>query len=220
MLALVLEANTSRRRTRVVCGALLSAGLLALGGCITVEAAPPTRADAGPPTDASTSDVSSARDGGLESGDAVSLRAGATVYSSNGHAYLVVCNGKLGWNEAKQAAEKAGGQLVSITSKEENGFVGALVAKPLRPECWDDYSGPWLGGQRNKLPDGGPGAWTWVTGEPWSDTEAKDRWHPSQPDNRDNKETALQAFTFSDALVWNDADPNVSMPGYVIEWDK
>jgi hypothetical protein len=129
-----------------------------------------------------------------------------------------VCNGKLGWDEAKQAAEKAGGQLVSITSEGENGFVGALVAKPLRPQCWDDFSGPWLGGQRNKLPDGGAGVWTWVTGEPW-DAKAQ-HWHPSQPDNTGNKETALQAFAYFDGLVWNDADPNISMPGYVIEWDK
>jgi len=197
---------------------LLLFSVLALSACITVEQGAPSRIDAGTPSDASTSDVSTVTDGGAASGDAASLRAAATVNSANGHAYLVVCNGKLRWDEAKQAAEKAGGRLVSITSKGENGFVGALVAKPLRPECWDDYSGPWLGAQRNKLPDGGAGVWTWVTGEPWADTEA--HWHPSQPDNTGNKETALQAFTFSDALVWNDADPNNSMPGYVIEWDQ
>lgn len=149
---------------------------------------------------------------------AAPLRAGASVYASNGHAYLVVCNGAVRWNEARDAAQKAGGQLASLTSKGENGFVAALAAKALRPECWGEFHGPWLGAQRNRLPDGGAGDWAWLTGEPWDDASAI--WHPSQPDNSGNRETALHSVEFKEALVWNDNDPNNSMPGYVIEWDK
>jgi hypothetical protein len=201
--------------------------IVASPSCIRVEGGP-----GAPEGDTSTPDASAA-DGSIAptvvdaavvdapavdaaGGDTgAALRASAAVYSANGHAYLVVCNGSTNWSVARDAAQKAGGYLATLTSQEENDFVGALVAKPLRPECWNGTDGPWLGAQRIK--PSGSDAWQWLTGESWSDGKAE--WHPNQPDNQNGEESALQCYEFKGRLTWNDAKPTRDIPGYVIEWD-
>lgn len=157
-------------------------------------------------------------DGGATNGDASALRDNAAVFKDNGHAYLLVCEGQIRFDDARDAAKSAGGHLATLNSRAENDFVGVLVvqSKSQRPECWNSHSGPWLGAERRL----GSGAWAWVTGEPWVAADAI--WYPGQPDNGNGivEEDALQAFTLNGGLAWNDTSRSITVAGYVIEWEK
>jgi hypothetical protein len=93
-------------------------------------------------------------------------------WSGNGHSYQAVATAKpISWSEANDAAEQAGGYLVTITSAEENEFVFSLVNDAKYWILGVDFNhGPWLGGSRMPgapEPDEG---WSWVTGEPFAYT--------------------------------------------------
>ena len=91
----------------------------------------------------------------------------------NGHFYEAVDLGTgISWNDAKTAAEAAGGYLATITSAGEDAWVGANLL-PLIVGTGGGRLGPWLGGFQDTSspfysePDGG---WAWVTGESWDYT--------------------------------------------------
>jgi hypothetical protein len=98
------------------------------------------------------------------------------------HLYIAVLISSIDWNDSKELAERAGGHLVTITSKEENEFVAQLFAKDERftwLEAGKWVHGPWIGllqvdGARE--PKGG---WRWITGEPMKFAN----WNPGNPDN-------------------------------------
>jgi Lectin C-type domain/PEP-CTERM motif len=128
----------------------------------------------------------------------------------NGHSYEVVAvAGGILWDDARLAAEAAGGYLAVVTSQEENDFIFAL-ADPIA-EVWDDSGintlGPWLGASDADDEN----TWVWVTGEPFS----YHPWGPSQPNHNGDY---LNIYGLGDAhgSIWNDFDDEV--PGYVIEW--
>jgi hypothetical protein len=194
------------------------------GACITVQAASTGGGGGDPPADAAAGDAPTSNVGAqLDAADSAStlgsaLRNQATVFKDNGHAYLLVCEGQIRFDVARQAAKDVGGYLATLTTRDENTFVGALVvqSKSQRPGCWNSHSGPWLGAERRS----GSGLWTWVTDEPWVPADAI--WHPGQPDNGSGivEEDALQAFTFNGTMAWNDASRAFTVAGYVIEWEK
>ncbi|MEZ5302810.1 MAG: C-type lectin domain-containing protein [Verrucomicrobiales bacterium] len=114
----------------------------------------------------------------------------------NGHFYLHF-DGKATWHDAKNACEKLGGHLVTISSREEALFVRRL--------CGGKHA--WIGA----TDEGKEGEWRWVTGEPFSFTD----WGPTGPDNfQGNQHHALIWL----GGKWDDyfaAEPN----RYVCEWE-
>ena len=74
----------------------------------------------------------------------------------NGHSYFE-SNSSSNWNEAKAAAETAGGYLAIIRSKEENDTIKSFIDKQLHIGLYQHTSDP-----NYKEPDGG---WKWVDGK-------------------------------------------------------
>jgi len=76
----------------------------------------------------------------------------ADAVEFRGHWYKLYTQ-KMGWHDAKRFCEKQGGHLVTITSKEEDGFVASLARKA--------GGSSWIGFTDERE----EGNWEWVTGE-------------------------------------------------------
>jgi hypothetical protein len=129
----------------------------------------------------------------------------------------------LSWSAAKSEAEKAGGYLATITSKEENKFIYWLVN---REELWIstgpfDNFGPWIGGYQERGAREPDRDWKWVTGEEfffvnWAQMEPSGRW-------KGKDENCLQLYSKNGnkrAGTWNDSldtPDSLTIRGYVIE---
>ncbi len=119
----------------------------------------------------------------------------------------------ISWENAKTAAESAGGYLATITSAQEDAFVWNNLMASLNFQVY------WLGGYqpepRNAEPDGG---WAWVTGEPWGYTNW---WAAGEPNNGSNIQHYLHYWPSSG--VWDDMDNRdtgpTAMVGYVVEFE-
>ncbi len=144
------------------------------------------------------------------SGQAASLRWAASA-GGNDHWYDFVNIPNPTWTEAKTAAENSGGYLATLTSADENAFVGAIWAAT-------HFDTVWLGGyQTPPAPEVDPTAdWHWVTGEPWSYTA----WPGFEPNNLGGFENYLQYGYFG--VVWNDCANSCGtyVSGYMIEYDQ
>lgn len=133
----------------------------------------------------------------------------------------VLTPGGITWDQAKAAAQKAGGHLAVITSQAENDFVYKLVAGDDRYWYVDSSRngiGPWLGGYQ---PAGSPeprGGWRWITGEPFSFT----RWASAEPNNSGGNENSLHFFGPGTLKgpYWNDLGGASRLKGYIIEFSK
>jgi hypothetical protein len=152
---------------------------------------------------------SSGRDGGIEASggaDAGRLPAGAVLWSTNNHHYLVV-KGTITWTAADEAARAAGGHLVTLTSLEENNFVFGLV---------DVAAGAWIGATKPNPSRTPPSSgWTWVTGEPWAFTN----WRPTQPDNAGGNQDVAHFSTDSAIGQWGDQAHDATAGAYVVEFE-
>lgn len=144
------------------------------------------------------------------------------VRSWNGHIYSFVLD-NLTWSEAKDACEKAGGHLATITSTEEQAVIEDLICNGayldtgggngeyLRQMCY-------IGGMVED------GKVTWITGEP---TSYSPKWAKGQPDNYKNEESILTVYSwlgfngenFYEEGEWNDMRPNSNVCGYICEID-
>jgi len=102
------------------------------------------------------------------------------------------------WNDAKEAAESAGGYLASITSGEENKWISDTFGITHN----DDYY--WFGGNDITI----EGVWAWANGEPWGYTN----WNSAEPNNSNGTEDALtwrhESNSNEDGYEWNDRDPS------------
>ena len=79
------------------------------------------------------------------------------------------------WTEAKNTCEQVSGQLTSIHSKEESGFV----------ICLQDPASvhtTWVGGQRNQT------GFTWIDGTSFD----FDNWYMGQPDNQGGNQNCIE----------------------------
>lgn len=125
---------------------------------------------------------------------------------------LVVVPEGITFEAARQRAQAMGGHLATITSRDELDAVFAAANNPAGwfSEAGRFFIGPWLGGYRQG------NQWMWITGEPWSFTA----WSAGQPDNYQGRETHLNFWTRGSAPApeLNDADPNVPLRGFVVEF--
>ena len=138
-----------------------------------------------------------------------------------GHAYQLVCS-RVTFAQAKSAAVKAGGHLVTIGSAQENGFVFDLVDVPgawSAPNIYGMVGGPYIG--LVQAPDGAEpaGGWGWVTGEPLGYTN----WASGEPNEfPDSPTTEDRALFWGPAGVpspgWNDGG-SAGPSSYVIEFE-
>jgi len=149
-----------------------------------------------------------------------------TQDGGNGHKYeVVLVDGGISWEQARDAAIARGGHLATISSAAENDFVFNLAKDA---SYWAPYApynvtgGPWLGGYRAAGQSDPASGWTWVTGEPWT----YQGWAPGAPNNLG--ENYLQFFTGGSLIPssgWNDAFldtavvAGVSNVSYVVEYD-
>jgi serine/threonine protein kinase len=137
------------------------------------------------------------------------LIGGADKLTFNGHRYQFVMS-PISWEQARIQAEKAGGHLATITSKEEHDV---LVAR-----------------MREQMPQGRQVAigltraaksaeWKWITGEPYTFQQG---WGIGQPD------AALSWACFggywfrpgTKSIGWDDTVGATSVRhGYIVEWD-
>lgn len=150
-------------------------------------------------------------------------------WDGNGHYYQAVYVSQgIGWAEARDAAQGAGGYLATPVSAVENQFVLSLV---MDDKFWfyrtgqGFYWGPWLGGYQKPGSPEPSGGWSWVTGEQWSWAN----WAPSEPSNGEApNEDALHFFVHSSqtraTCGWNDANHTLHgadrVYGYVIEYNS
>ncbi|MEC8508137.1 MAG: hypothetical protein VXZ53_14240, partial [Planctomycetota bacterium] len=134
----------------------------------------------------------------------------------NGHWYMGTAAPGISWEDAAAQAEALGGYLCTVPSEEENVWVFGNVASD--PSLWNTWFGPWIGGYQDTSspeysePDG---AWSWVTGEPWSYTN----WGPGDPSNTGGQDHAAFGGIPSDEIrfTWNDlAAPEPG--GFIVEW--
>ncbi|UCD51718.1 MAG: hypothetical protein JSW27_03625 [Phycisphaerales bacterium] len=95
---------------------------------------------------------------------AVSVQAAPVLWTENGHYYESVIAPGINWTAAKDAAEMAGGYLMTITSQLENTFIleNVLVPNP-EPAPVQYQNSYWTGGTWNQT----NGQWQWYNGEPW-----------------------------------------------------
>ena len=112
----------------------------------------------------------------------------------NGHYYQVVTTATT-YGEAEMQCEMKGAHLATITSKEEQDFIYSLTGQ-------DDV---WLGGEYKN------GAWTWVTGEPFTYTN----WKKGQPSNPVEEK---YLHFWDEKGEWDDVTDEEQ--GYVMEWES
>ena len=120
----------------------------------------------------------------------------------NGHWYKRF-EGPLTWPAARDACIAAGGHLATISSSQEQWFVGQINAGT------DSF----LGGYRVSGACGLAGCgWAWVTGEPWDFAS----WLPGEPNN-----PVLEPYLhfWLNSAGWNDINPDFSS-SYICEWDS
>ena len=134
-----------------------------------------------------------------------------TGSGANGHWYELVVS-TITWEEAKIAAESAGGYLATVTSADEQLFVAGLISSNV---TGGDH-GFMIGGFQPVGSTEAVGGWKWVTLEAWAFTS----WASGEPNNTGNGEGFLYMdgrFSWS----WNDYtnDNNFYVPpsGYIVE---
>lgn len=116
----------------------------------------------------------------------------------NGHTYRIISE-KCTWEKALEKCEKEGGYLATITSAEEQKFLGYLnsTEKAL-----------WIGLHRK---NDDLKQWYWITGEEYSYSH----WRDGEPNNQYEKAGSMRGYG------WNDLDESHSneVDGYICEWD-
>ncbi len=127
---------------------------------------------------------------------------GTHLYESAGHFYYAPLDALL-WNDAKEACEKMGGHLVTISSQTENDFVRDVIREEGRAGYltlgFSDAEE-----ERN---------WKWVTGEEVTFTA----WNAGEPNNGLWMGAQNHAFMLENG-EWDDGWLNPQL--YMCEWDS
>jgi putative hemolysin len=122
---------------------------------------------------------------------------------TSNHRYEVI-ERSMTWTEAKAHCESLGGHLATITTKEEQEIVQALIVNKTKKQYW-------LGGQVTN------NGWVWVTGETWNYTN----WGRNEPQNYQGTEGYLQMYRIPNPVSfeenalgkWNDINVNNTIEG-------
>jgi len=139
----------------------------------------------------------------------------------NGHQYEVVCHPRISWTDAELSARSRGGYLATLTSQQENDFVGNLAQQTdgiWYLNQWGGGMGPWIGGFKNEF-----NSWCWVTGEAMDYTN----WTPGEPNNTLGIEDKMNLFGEFSLMgnSWDDSannglpNFNLYINGYVVEYN-
>ena len=136
--------------------------------------------------------------------------AATEVLSFGGHRYQYI-PGSVSWDEAKAKAEALGGHLATVTSREEDERLAALL-KGLFP----------IGGEQVIVLLGGfwqDGAWRWATGEPFT----YQHWREGEPNDTSKPHPYLNYWSKMGVdFGWADdsRDSTSHIRGFLIEWDN
>jgi len=144
----------------------------------------------------------------------------------DGRVYLAVLTWGFDWQRSSALAQKAGGHLVTLASREENQFVHDLFARDerlVRTSGDGQRKGPWIGLRQEDNSREPSGGWHWVTNEPLTYTN----WNRGQPNNYGGSENygsmhsfgSLEPETEQRALKWDDLELNGSPSGFIMEID-
>lgn len=197
--AIARTPSTARPRWLVPAYAVLA---LVLAGAWYAQYKPPAATTAAPAT---TNPIATAAP------SAVTPLGYGQPLLFRGHRYELV-DGQLTWEQARVEAERRGGHLATLTSREENEAVAKAFAWAL--DDADTFF--WVGGVRSQ----GGSAWRWVTGEPFEFSD----WNVAQPDAA-SFPAYLQVWQPGKdlAIRWDDTPyvqtHTLHWRGYLIEWD-
>lgn len=145
--------------------------------------------------------------------------AAPVLWAGNGHYYEYVGVGQTFDGALAAAAAMTFGNyegyLATITSAEENAFIGGLVLAGA-----GQYTQTWVGGSDRET----EGVWKWLTGPEagtifWNNGEVSGQhhnWNRPQEPNDFGGEDGLSAFYFGN-LLWNDLT-TAAGNGYVVEY--
>jgi len=125
-----------------------------------------------------------------------------TVTSGERH-YLVV-ERRLGWEKARDLAREANGHLAIPGNQDEHDYLGRVLTT-----CLKENAAAWLGGYYAGA------SWRWITKEPWAFTA----WSPQPARGFDPDATSL-CFKTGEEAGWDNVDPALELPAFVIEWSK
>jgi hypothetical protein len=127
------------------------------------------------------------------------------IFGMAGRSYRLVLD-PMSWREAKAKAESMGGHLVTISSKDEEEWIG----KTFRPLLRSDNL-VLTGGQRRGL----GGSWEWLTGEAMNYKNSGPNWG----DGGDTPNMFLALRINPSDTTWDDVNDTRKAP-FIIEWDK
>ncbi len=91
----------------------------------------------------------------------------------NGHWYQGIIADGITWTEARATANSIGGDLVTLTSVAESGFVFSAIAS--NAMLWQNRVGPWIGLLQARTALEPAEGWRWCDGSPLT----FDLWHPN-----------------------------------------
>ena len=128
-------------------------------------------------------------------------------WAGNGHWYERA-DVQINWWNAKTAAENQSGYLATITSAQEQAFLVASMGG-------DQARDHWFGAYQNPSPGG---AWTWITGEPWSYSNWAS-WEPDGPWNGNPSSMFWYGGLERPLGLWADNTCDWVMDGYIVEWN-
>jgi uncharacterized caspase-like protein len=148
------------------------------------------------------------------------------VGEQNGNLYVAVLAWSVSWDAAKALAERAGGHLVTITSRAENDFVLKLFESDDRFTNPHDQNrfldGPWIGLYQDPAGREPAGGWRWVTDEKVTFTGWRVK-PGNAPDNFNGNEHAGRFWGVvvpgrpNRANVWDDGAAENQSRGFIME---
>ncbi|MBO5407902.1 MAG: hypothetical protein J6A61_00630 [Clostridia bacterium] len=132
-----------------------------------------------------------------------------TRITYSNHSYAIN-NTAMTWNEAKAACEKAGGHLLTISSRLEQEYINNLLNDKYQLHSY------WMGGYKDTR-------WKWITGEPFNYSN----WASNEPNSGNNVVLQIYApgmgesyqFKWDDTKGDGSADFEGIKRGYICEWD-
>ncbi|MGB6221844.1 lectin-like protein [Haloferula sp.] len=130
-----------------------------------------------------------------------------------GSAYQFI-PGSFSWNEARLNAERMGGHLATINSKEENDW----ILKTFRNHAPKHRTHFWIGGKEETKGAG----WQWVTGESFGFMD----WNPGEPNDRDDRQPSyLNIYHAREGGIgWNNRFEGDGyedgLVGFLVEWEQ